>query len=322
MLWRSSNDILPVSAAPKRSFWFFSDEYSAREPSDDCERDSMRHVECQRDLPPPPPPPRAETVISLIKPRRTALGVRFQRDPGADGGAVVASVEAYGLGWRSGLAWGDNVLMVREVHRDGEVIGTSRIHDGYDAAQFLKPAQGRIELIVLRRRRTAKDAAASLLQAHAKRWRTRLDQLERHAAATIMAAHWRRFCAECDLEDALEEKRAEAQAEEWLRLSSTSAARAGAAVTLQASWRRYCAVIRACDRFLALERIQRSARAFMTRRTRQRERREVAAGPGHTSPNSRRLRSWSPELVTTKRSRHTCTIRAPPQLLDDVDSQE
>lgn len=223
------------------------------------------------------PPPRATTtappsVIVLHKPRGVSLGVKFLAVSHRDGGAEVESVEEYGIAWRAGLAWGDAVLRVRVYSqlRPGEVLNEHELNGGHTAAKALRPSSGRIELVVRRRRTNKRDAAQAVIASHwlglATRRALRRALRTRAAAATTIAAHWRRCVCMWDLQDCRAFHRA--------------------ATTIAAHWRRYGAVLSACERLLATQHIQQAVRAWLSRCGASRPR----------SPRGSRKRRRSPQI--------------------------
>jgi len=253
---------LPVSSAPpalaRSASWNpFAASEPARAPLDNlppschgkhhCRRPSECNICCAKLttpvvqpklLAPPPPPMTKVTTIELVKRRGDALGVRFLCDAGS-GGAELESVEPFGLAWRYGLRWGDVVAGVF-------VVSTGKDHDlksGAHAARILRPATGEMEFRVLRRRRTNRDRAASLIQARVLGVFARDTIRLRSHAATAISAHFRRWCAVMD-----------ARA---LRLDKTED---DAAILVQYAWRRY---MRRWEQRLAVEYIQQIARSFV-----------------------------------------------------------
>lgn len=188
---------------------------------------------------PLPPPPRRTDCIKLLKKRGFALGVRFLADSVCDDGAVVDSVEPFGVAWRHGLKWGDVICSVRIVASGKEFELTC----GEDAAKALRPAHGYIELTIRKRTIKREDHAASLIQAHVLGYFNRDTMGLRGRSATVISSHWRRWCAIMDAR-AL---RADAQ-EDY------------AAEAIQGAWRWR---IRRWERRLALEYLQETARAFV-----------------------------------------------------------
>ena len=214
-------------------------------------RPSPAPVTRRKPPPPPtlPPPPRPDdtVIVEIVKPRGASLGLRFCSE--TTGGAELRMVDPYGLGWRQGLVWGDRVLSVL-VASTGEETPTD---SGSDAARALRPASGLIELRVRRRPRTTEDYAAVRIQAQVLGCFTRDTLRLRREAATVISAHWRRWCAIMDLRA--------------LRLNREEDC---AAEAIQGAWRQH---IKQWVRRLALEFIQEHARSFLALlRTGQRKR--------------------------------------------------
>ncbi len=217
-------------------------------------------------LPPPPPastgkklspPPRGTAArpsatidlwVPLHKPRGAPLGVRF--DASGDG-AVIETVEVDGRAWRARLRPGDTVVSLRVLQTGSE----RALASGYDAAQALRPAEGRLVLHVRRHRPTPADAAASAIQAGWAGWAVRRELREAArlaAAATRIQSHWRRCVAAADVWNlALELEEEDAEDE--------------AALLLQCHWRRWCAEADAWDRRLAVRQLQAAARGLVSR---------------------------------------------------------
>lgn len=201
-------------------------------------------------LPLPPPPKRSE-VVRIFKRRREALGVRFHADDG-DGGAQLESVEPYGLAWRHGLKWGDTISAVRTLNNGRE----SKLTCGEDAARALRPAYGQLELIVRPRFASSEDRSASLIQSVILGVFCRDTLRVRAASATVISAHWRRWCAIMDL-----------------RALQLDAEEDRAVAAIQGAWRTR---IRRWERKLALDFLQHHARNFIGRA---RKRRCIRAPP-------------------------------------------
>jgi len=136
------------------------------------------------------------------------------------------------------------------------------LSSGEDAAKAIRPACGRIELVVRRRTLGPEDHAASRLQAAVLGVFCRDTMRLRQASAIMISSHWRRWCAVMD-----------ARA---LRLDKCED---HAAEAIQGAWR---STIRRWERRLAVEFLQQHARTFVDKmRTgqRARKRRCIRAPP-------------------------------------------
>jgi len=147
-------------------------------------------------LPPPPkaPPP---LYIELRKySTRERLGVRFLAE-GDKGGAVIESVEPYGLAWRAKLRPGDVVTTI--VHGDKEM----QTGSGHRAAEVLRPLQGVIGLRMLRERMSRADVAACRLQAAFIGHQVRLGFDDARRASLKIQTHFRRWEAQLYVHECL-----------------------------------------------------------------------------------------------------------------------
>ena len=246
----------------------------------------------------PPPPPSDEHTITLFKKRGVPMGVKFFTDTDQHGrGAEIRDTDAYGTAWRAGLRWGDVLVSVKVFSqlRPGEVLSEHNITDGLSAAKALRPATGVIELQVIRRRHTARDAAASRIQSawsgHQARWTMRV----LGAAATTIARHLRGWRARNGVVARLKRARGERRLQQRLSrarelarqhdgrgsatirgsgrrqqqrqeraASGANAQRARSALVIQSAWRRRVACLVAWERLLALTYLQEQLRAWLT----------------------------------------------------------
>jgi hypothetical protein len=143
-----------------------------------------------------PPPLPLLTITVKKRSTRDRLGLSFMPEP-VDGGALVSALEFGSLAWRSQLRPGD---IVKSIVIDG---AEHAMEGGYRAAQILRPAKGLLRLRVRRRKPTAEEIAAQLIQAALRGMRVRSAQHILQLAATHIQAAWRRAAAVIDYEDAL-----------------------------------------------------------------------------------------------------------------------
>ena len=140
----------------------------------------------------PPPPPPMRTPILTLELRKSSsknrLGVRFLADS-TGGGAVVESIEPYGLAWRSKLRPGDVLVSVSNASVDYDT------PCGYRAAEVLRPLSGIITAKVMRKRVGKAEAAALRIQAAAVGHAVRLGYGDARCAALCIQTHFRRWSA-------------------------------------------------------------------------------------------------------------------------------
>ena len=290
--------LLPSHSGKDRSTWRFwsSSDGDATPPPPPARAPSMASKPMAPLGPPPKPPPPPPDIVSVYKPRGVPLGVRFFSDAGTSG-AEVERVDEHGLAWRAGLAWGDTIEGVSVYSRSsGTLLSEHKLSDGFDAAKALRPAAGRIELAVRRRRRTPSDLAATKIEAAVRGTRVRAYIRASHHLATIVACHWRGAQAR----RVAARRRAALGRRQRASRRKTLMPAERAAIHIQAAWRRFEAMVIAYEQRLALVHIQQHVRGWLATRVKR-------GGASRRTPRPSR-----PVPVRN-------TIRAPARLIDDED---